>query len=76
MPQPWKPSPAIQLSFAAAGWFLVLGDTESLLWIVTEYGVAQLRGKTAKQRCQSLIGIAHPDFRSELREVAKKMKLL
>lgn len=45
-------------------------------YVVTEYGVAQLRGKTAKQRCQALIGIAHPDFRGELRDMAKKMKLL
>ncbi len=45
-------------------------------YVVTEYGVAQLRGKSAKQRCQALIGIAHPDFRGELREMAKKMKLL
>mgnify|MGYP002136547003 CR=1 FL=1 len=35
-------------------------------YVVTEYGVAQLRGKTARQRCESLIGIAHPDFRAEL----------
>ncbi|KAB2964515.1 acetyl-CoA hydrolase/transferase C-terminal domain-containing protein [Zoogloea sp.] len=45
-------------------------------YVVTEYGVAQLRGKTAKQRCQALIGIAHPDFRAELTEAAKKMHLL
>jgi acyl-CoA hydrolase len=45
-------------------------------YVVTEFGVAQLRGKTAKQRCEALIGIAHPDFRGELREAAKKMKLL
>lgn len=45
-------------------------------YVVTEFGVAQLRGKTAKQRTEALIGIAHPDFRSELREAAKKMKLL
>ncbi len=45
-------------------------------YVVTEFGVAQLRGKTAKQRCEALIGIAHPNFRSELREAAKKMKLL
>ena len=31
-------------------------------YVVTEYGVAQLRGKTAKQRAEALIGIAHPDF--------------
>ena len=45
-------------------------------YVVTEFGVAQLRGKTAKQRCEALIGIAHPNFRGELREMAKKMKLL
>jgi acyl-CoA hydrolase len=45
-------------------------------YVVTEHGVAQLRGKTAKQRTEALIGIAHPDFRAELREAAKKMKLL
>jgi acyl-CoA hydrolase len=45
-------------------------------FVVTEYGVAQLRGKSAKQRAESLIGIAHPDFRDELRATAKIMKLL
>jgi acyl-CoA hydrolase len=45
-------------------------------YVVTEFGVAQLRGKTAKQRCEALIGIAHPNFRGELREAARKMKLL
>lgn len=45
-------------------------------FVVTEYGVAQLRGKTAKQRAEALIGIAHPDFRGELREAARQMKLL
>src|SRR5574343_1869303 len=30
-------------------------------YVVTEYGVAQLRGKTAKQRCQELIAIGHPN---------------
>jgi acyl-CoA hydrolase len=45
-------------------------------YVVTEFGVAQLRGKTAKQRCEALIAIAHPDFRGQLREAAKQMKLL
>jgi acyl-CoA hydrolase len=47
-----------------------------IIYVVTEYGVAQLRGKSVKQRAEALIGIAHPDFRSELREAAKKMNLL
>jgi acyl-CoA hydrolase len=45
-------------------------------YVVTEYGVAQLRGKTAKQRCAELIAIAHPDFRGELREAARKLNLV
>lgn len=45
-------------------------------YVVTEYGIAQLRGKSARQRAEELIGIAHPDFRGELRESARKMKLL
>ena len=45
-------------------------------YVVTEYGVAQLRGKTAKQRAEALIAIAHPDFRAELKEGARKMNLL
>ncbi len=35
-------------------------------YIVTEYGIADLRGKNLKQRAKSLIAIAHPDFRDEL----------
>jgi len=35
--------------------------------VVTEYGVAELQGKTAQQRREALIRVAHPDFRSELR---------
>lgn len=45
-------------------------------YVVTEYGVAQLRGKTAKQRALALIDIAHPDFREFLREEACRMLLL
>ena len=44
-------------------------------YVVTEYGVAQLRGKSAKQRARELIGIAHPNFRAELGEQAKRMNL-
>jgi acyl-CoA hydrolase len=45
-------------------------------YVVTEYGVAQLRGKSAKQRAAALIGIAHPAFRDELRAAAQRMNLL
>jgi acyl-CoA hydrolase len=45
-------------------------------YVVTEFGVAQLRGKAAKQRARELIGIAHPQFREQLTEQAKAMHLL
>ncbi|WP_347487730.1 acetyl-CoA hydrolase/transferase family protein [Desulfoscipio sp. XC116] len=44
--------------------------------IVTEYGVAKLRGKTARERALAMISIAHPDFRSELRSAARQMRLI
>jgi acyl-CoA hydrolase len=40
--------------------------------IVTEYGVAELQGKTAHQRGEALAAIAHPDFRESLREAAAR----
>ena len=36
-------------------------------YIVTEYGIAPLKGKTLKDRARNLINIAHPDFREELK---------
>ena len=45
-------------------------------YVVTEFGVAQLRGKSGKQRAQEMISIAHPKFRAELTEAAKRMQLL
>ena len=45
-------------------------------YVVTEFGVAQLRGKSAKQRAQEMIAIAHPDFRAELTEGARRLNLL
>ncbi|MBW2622989.1 MAG: acetyl-CoA hydrolase/transferase family protein [Deltaproteobacteria bacterium] len=40
-------------------------------YIVTEWGVAELAGKTHMERAEALIEIAHPDFQDELREAAK-----
>jgi acyl-CoA hydrolase len=45
-------------------------------YVVTEFGVAQLRGKSAGQRARELIGIAHPIFRAELTEQAKRLGML
>lgn len=44
-------------------------------YVVTEHGIATLRGKTLKERAGELIAVAHPDFRPELREAAKRLNL-
>lgn len=45
-------------------------------YIVTEYGVAYLHGKSIRERAKALIDIAHPDFRAELYEYCAKTKWL
>jgi 4-hydroxybutyrate CoA-transferase len=42
-------------------------------YVVTEYGVASLMGKSHRQRAEELIAIAHPDFRAELRREARRL---
>ena len=49
---------------------------ESIGAIVTEYGVAYLKGRTLRERAQALIDIAHPDDRANLVQKAKKNKIL
>ena len=43
-------------------------------YVVTEYGVADLWGKSVRQRALALIEIAHPDFRAELLAAAKERR--
>jgi len=45
-------------------------------FVVTEYGVAELYGKTIRQRAQALINIAAPQFRDELKATAKELKYM
>jgi 4-hydroxybutyrate CoA-transferase len=45
-------------------------------YVITEYGVADLYGKTIRQRAQSLIDIAHPNFRDELIDQAKALNYI
>ena len=54
----------------------VVTDTRAnAMYIVTEHGIASMKGKTTWQRTEALIGVAHPDFRDELIAEAEKMRI-
>jgi|RhiMethySRZTD1v2_1073278.scaffolds.fasta_scaffold157317_1 4-hydroxybutyrate CoA-transferase len=56
-----------------AGVVTTRGDVH---YVVTEFGVAQLYGRTLRQRARALIDIAHPQFRERLEQAARERKLL
>lgn len=48
----------------------------NLHYVVTEYGIAELYGKSLRQRSEALINIAHPAFRDELAAFARELHRL
>lgn len=42
-------------------------------FVVTEFGIADLRGKTARERARELIAVSHPDHRDDLEAAAKAL---
>jgi len=58
---------------AGAGVVTTRGDTH---YVVTEHGVAYLHGRTMRERAMALIGVADPDFRSELLHQAKRRQIV
>jgi GNAT superfamily N-acetyltransferase len=49
---------------------------EDVRWVVTEFGIANLFGKSTQERALALISIAHPNFREELLFEAKKLGMV
>ncbi len=54
----------------------VVTSRGSVHYVVTEYGVAYLHGRTIRQRAEALIEIAHPKFREELYAYCEKTRWL
>ena len=54
----------------------IVTDTRANVhYFVTEYGMVNLKGLPAWQKCEALISVAHPDFRDELIKEAEKMNI-
>jgi acyl-CoA hydrolase len=47
-----------------------------LMYVVTEYGMVNLKGRSIAERARALISIAHPDFREELERDAYEHRLI
>jgi acetyl-CoA hydrolase len=54
----------------------VITSRNHVRYVVTEHGVADLYGKTIRQRAQALIGIADPQFREGLTSQARELHYL
>ena len=54
----------------------VVTTRNHIYYVVTEYGVAPLYGKTIRERTKALINIAHPDFRKDLTKQAQELNYI
>lgn len=54
----------------------VVTSRNHIHYVATEYGMVDLYGRSIRQRTQALISIAHPQFRDELTQTAKKLNYL
>lgn len=55
---------------------IVTTPRSDMMYVVTEYGMVNLKGRTVAERAQLLISIAHPDFREDLSREAHELKLI
>jgi acetyl-CoA hydrolase len=54
----------------------VVTSRNHVRYIVTEYGVADLYGKSIRKRAEALIGVAHPDFRADMKKEAVELRYM
>jgi acyl-CoA hydrolase len=55
---------------------IVTTTRSDIMYVVTEYGMVNLKGKSVAERARGLIGIAHPDFREDLERQAYEHRLI
>ncbi len=55
---------------------IVTTPRTDVMYVVTEYGVVNLKGKSVPERARALISIAHPDFRDDLERQAREYRLI
>ena len=54
---------------------IITSPRSQVFYIATEYGIANMEGRSTWERAEELISIAHPDFRDDLIQDAEKQKI-
>src|SRR2546427_6266060 len=55
---------------------VVTTPRSDVMYVVTEYGMVNLKGKSVAERARAIIGLAHPDFREGLEAQALQHRLI
>jgi acyl-CoA hydrolase len=55
---------------------IVTTPRSDVMYLVTEYGMVNLKGKSVAERAMAIIGLAHPDFREELEREAYEHRFI
>ena len=55
---------------------MVTTPRTDVMYVVTEYGMVNLKGRSVAERAKALIGLAHPDFREGLEREARENGLI
>lgn len=71
-----KDGPVSRITWQLKPGAIVTTPRHDIDCVVTEYGVAELKARSIKERARQLIAIAHPDVRDELQFQARKLNLL
>ncbi len=55
---------------------VVTSTRSDMMYVVTEFGMVNLKGRSVPERAQAMISIAHPDFREDLAREARENGLV
>ncbi len=65
-----------RIVFSLTAGNIVTTPRSDVMYVVTEYGMVNLKGRSVAERAKGLIGLAHPDFREELERQAYENRLI
>jgi acyl-CoA hydrolase len=55
---------------------IITTPRSDVMYVVTEYGITNLKGRSVSERARALIALAHPDFRADIERQAYENRLI